>query len=41
MNKDKEIRVRVSKEEDKIIAEKAKKKGLTKSAYLRLKGLED
>lgn len=36
----KEIRVRVTKEQNEIIAKKAKEKGLTKAAYLRLKGLE-
>ena len=40
MIRDKIIRIRVTKEEDRKITEKAKKKGLTKSAYLRSKGLE-
>ena len=40
-NRIKEIRIRVSEEEEEIIKEKAKKAGLTKSAYLRTKGLQD
>jgi len=38
-NKTKEIRVRVSDEEYEIILKKANELGLTKSGYLRLKGL--
>jgi len=41
MKRDKIIRIRVSKEEDKKLTESAEKVGLTKSAYLRTKGLQD
>ena len=37
--REKILRIRVTKEEDAIITKKAEKIGLTKSAYLRLKGL--
>ena len=40
MKRDKTIRVGVTKEELKKITQNAVKKGLTKSSYLRLKGLE-
>jgi len=39
--REKILRIRVSKEEDTIITKKAEKLGLTKSAYLRLKGLSE